>query len=266
MFQRCFLFLFLLSLPFWLPSTYRRSIHPFRPSKCIIQWPLVPEWEATPPPDLHSILQQPFSYLSKGGQSLVFISHDGRYVLKLFHYDVCRMPLGRLFAAQMRKWMGLKPRHFLPAQEKIKRTFDACALAYRLAKEQTGLVFVHLNTKKGLPMLTVIDRLGRKHILNPERVRFALQKRAEPFLQAFIKRQVYCIDAPHLLRSFHTLLSELSLLGIANTDPRLEGNFGVLDGRVIAIDFGYFIYSPEEAKQKEKFFEEKLQRWLQKHY
>lgn len=255
--MRLILFLFLLALPLWLPSTYRRSTHAFRPSKCLIDWPHKPEWE-TPPLADPNILKQPFKYLSKGGQSYVFASEDGKYVLKLFRYDQCRMPFGRLCAAQIRKWTGHKPRHFIPAQIKIENTFKACSLAFRYAREQTGLVYIHLNPKEGLPKLTLIDRLGRKHLLDPSKIRFALQRRAAPFLPSLAAN-------PNLLSSFQTLLSELSSAGIVNTDPRLRGNFGVLDGKVIALDFGYFAYSPDEAKQNERHFEDKLQRWIAKH-
>lgn len=260
--MRLCLLLILLSLPFWLPSTYRRSVHPFRSAKCNIHWPYVPEWETSPltDPDILSSLQKPFTYLSKGGQSFVFLSQDGKYVLKIFHYDSCRMPQGSRIVARARKWSGLSHRRFIPAPEKIKKTFQACALAYQFAKEQTGLVYIHLNPKKGLPKLTLVDCLGRNHLLDPSQVRFALQKRAEPLLAAFFEQ-----PKQPLFLSFHTLLEDLSSCGIMNNDSRLNGNFGVLNGRVVAIDFGSFIYAPERTKERERFFEAKLQRWAHKH-
>ncbi|MBX7067060.1 MAG: hypothetical protein K1X28_07505 [Parachlamydiales bacterium] len=260
--MRFFLFLTLLSLPFWLPSAYRRTIHPFRPAKCFVQWPHVTKWETPPLTDLKALesLKKPFTYFSKGGQSFVFMSQDGQYVLKIFHYDSCRIPLGSHLVAAFRKWLGLSHRRYIYTPEKIEKTFEACSLAFRYAQEQTGLVYIHLNPKEGLPNITLLDCFGRKHIVNTSQVRFALQKRAAPFLPAFLEQ-----PKEPLFQSFHTLLEEISAQGIVNNDSRLNGNFGILDGKVVAIDFASFIYSPERAKQREIFFEKKLQRWIDKH-
>jgi len=251
--NRFLLFFLLLSLPLWVPSTYRRTTHAFRPAKCLIDWPFVAEWETPPLQDAEilNVLQRPFTYLSKGAQSYVFLSADGKYVLKLFRYDTCRFPFGRLTAEKICHLAHVKPRHYVPAEEKIPFTFNSCMLAYRLAQKQTGLAYIHLNPKEGLPVLNLVDRLGRSHKIDPAHYRFALQRKAE------------CFDC-HNIESLRQLLNELSSIGLLNTDPKLRRNFGYLDGHVVVIDFGNFIYSPEKAKGQVAIFENKLRKTMAK--
>lgn len=254
---RLIVLLFVLSLPTWVPTAYRRSTHAFRPAKCQIEWPFVAEWE-TPPledPELLSVLQAPFTYLAKGAQSYVFLSENGQYVLKLFRYDTCRMPLGRIFATKICHWTGMKPKHFVPAVEKIPFTFNSCLLAYKLAQKQTGLAYVHLNPKEGLPILNLVDRLGRKHQIDPAHYRFALQHKAE----------ILDGRSEEVTHSFYQLLNELGEKGLVNTDPKLRRNFGSLNGRVVVIDFGNLIYNPDQAKEQVALFEKKLHKWKEKH-
>jgi hypothetical protein len=220
-------------------------------------WAFVAEWEtpALEDPELLAVLKAPFSYLSKGAQSYVFLSRNEKYVLKLFRFDACRMPLGRMAMTQLCHWAGLKPRHFVPAEEKIPFTFNSCMLAYRLAQKQTGLAYVHLNLKKGLPLLTLVDRLGRVHQIDPAKFRFALQCKAESF---------DCHNGEEV-RLYRQLLNELSSMGLTNTDRKFKGNFGCIEGRVIAMDFGNFIYSPERAKEEVVAFEKLLEKWIDRH-
>lgn len=260
--MRLILCVLLLSLPFWLPSAYRRSFHPFRPAKCQIHWPYVEEWEtpALTDPKILSSLEKPFTYLSKGGQSFVFLSKDKKYVLKIFHYDLCRMRQGSELVSKVRRWFGLSHRRPIHTPEKIQKTFEACSLAFHFARDQTGLVYIHLNPKQGLPKFTLIDCFGRKHFVDPAQIRFALQKKAEPFLPAFYK-----MPKEDLFSSFHVLMQEMNDRGILNNDSRLNGNFGILEGKVVAIDFASFIHAPDLTLERTCFFEKKLQKWVDKH-
>src|SRR5689334_8640410 len=80
------------------------------------------EWDVEISPEVVSILEQPFHYLAKGGQSYVFGSSDGKYVLKLFRFDACLLPYAREWGAKWAKWRGQKPRHFIPTMERAAKT------------------------------------------------------------------------------------------------------------------------------------------------
>jgi hypothetical protein len=265
--KKVLLLLLITTFTFWFPTAYKRWTHAFRPAKCLVDWPHVPEWEIEPlspekQKEIIELLNEPFSYLGKGAQSYVFLSRDQKYVLKLFRYDRCRMPLGQQLVRQTRKWIGAREKIFLTPEFKIAKNFTSCKLAYSLAQKQTGVVFVSLNPQKNhLPLITLKDRLGRTHKIDPALYRFALQKKAEPFLPTFY---AHIDNVQPLFDSYITLLNELASLGLVNLDPSMGRNFGFLDGRAIQIDFGNFIYCPEHAATAAAPFEHSLRKWLKK--
>ncbi len=228
-------------MPLWVGSAYRRTIHPFRPQKCWAGWTSAKG--ANISPEVVSILDRPFYYFAKGGQSYVFASLEGEYVLKLFHFDACRIKRG-------------KP---VKALEKWEIEAEACRVAEKLARKETGMIYAHLGPVDGVPMLQVVDFIGRTHRIDPTKVRFVLQRRGESFASAYKREGMAFIE------SVRSLLRELGERGIVNRDPRLEGNFGSLDGKAFVIDFGHFAFCPSEARVTAGQFEEKLDRWLVRH-
>ncbi len=262
--RRVFLSLLLAALCGGLIYAFKQWTDGFRPAKCLIEWPFISEWEISSPIDreILSVLNEPFSYFAKGNQSFVFLSRNGKYVLKLFYYNPCCTPFGEKWEKQIRKWIGAKPKRHLPNRKNIVNNFTSCHLAYRLAQKQTGLVFVHLNPKKNdLPILKVKDRWGRTHPIDPARYRFALQRKVEPLAKTLLS---YRENIQPWIESYLTLLQELKDLGLVNLDPKIGSNFGTLEGRVVQIDIGNFNYCPEKAAENMTLFQRKFQEWLEK--
>lgn len=255
---------FLVFIVLWFPSALKRWTHSFRPAKCLIEWPFVAEWETEPlREELAEVLNAPFSYLGKGTQSYVFLSQDGEYVLKLFRFDGCKMQLGHRWMTALKGCFGIEDKDpIVSIDRKIEKNFSSCKLAYSLAKEQTGLVYVHLNPKNSkLPPLKLKDKLGIPHTIDPSKYRFVLQRRAEKFFAKMLKEPE---KREELIRSYLTLLDEIAALGLVNLDPTVARNFGVLDGKVVLIDVGNFIYWPELAEKEKGPFKEGLRKWLAK--
>jgi hypothetical protein len=245
----------------WFPSAYKRWTHSFRPAKCILSWPYNPDWDAEPDASIRDILKEPFTYLSKGAQSYVFLSNDQKYVLKLFRFDACRIQLGQKLKKKFRKWTGMRGKHELPLDVKARKTLSSCKISYDLASDLTGVVWVHLNPQPtDLPMISLKDRLGRTHRIDPSKYRFALQKKADSFLQTILKAE----DPAPLIDSYLSLISKLSERGIANLDPTMGRNFGFIDGQAIEIDFGNFALDSSRAERDRIHFEKRLVKWLEK--
>ncbi|HEY5235184.1 MAG TPA: hypothetical protein VIJ14_03300, partial [Rhabdochlamydiaceae bacterium] len=131
-----------------------------------------PEWEtASLSPEektrIKEILSQPYSYLDNGVQSFVFASQDGQYVIKFFRHDHLDAPF----------W--LTPSQRAKKQTQLRKEFLSYKLAYETLREQTGLVFAHLNKTKDLHQtLDLVDKLGIHHPLPLDDYEFLIQKRA----------------------------------------------------------------------------------------
>lgn len=245
--KKTFLLLLLIAFCGGFIYEYKQWTQGFRPGKCLIDWPLVPEWEtAAADSEILSILNQPFSYFAKGNQCFAFLSRDGKYVLKLFRADKYRLPFGD---QKLRKWIGARTKKDLPPKARILKNLTSCHLALHIAGKQTGVIFVHLNPKRGnLPILKVKDALARTHFIDPARYRFALQKKAE------LMRAI-----PEEKEAFYALLDELKELGLINLDPKIGSNFGKLDGGIVQIDIGNFAHCPEKAEENRLIFQRKFE-------
>ena len=183
-----------------IPFAYQR-ISPFRSNMCLTSLPYKTEVFQ----DIPEVLFRPFSYLAEGTQSYVFLSEDGKTVLKLFKRGG-ELPLA------------------------------ACELAYE-NRDLTQVTFLHFHPQRLFPVVKVFDQWGRIHRVEGP---FLLQRKAGGFFASLKKAE----DKRVLIDSFFSLLEELNRRGIANLDTSLGRNFGFIDGQAIPIDFGKFVYDP----------------------
>jgi hypothetical protein len=252
-----------LGIFFTAPKNYKRWTHSFRPSKCLIECPSSPEWKCPPPTsEIKAILEKTFSYFDRGRQCYVFLSEDGKYVLKLFRFDSCPMKTGSKILNDIRALACAKIDEGMPFKENVQKTLGSCSLAYHRAQNQTGVVFIHLNLEeKGIPPLTIKDRLGRTFDLDASKYRFVLQRKAEPFRETLLHSK----DKDAQIASYFALLEELKNLGLVHLDRTMGRNFGYLDGKAVLIDIGDLAYLPEKAGEEMAHFETRFKAWLEKY-
>ena len=128
---------------------------------------------------IRSILDQPYHYLGKGVQCFAFVSADDKYVLKFF----------RMRRVLPSPWLIKMPVNESYKKEKISRKFEefmrdfmSYKIAYELLKEDTGLVYIHLNKTNLLHQkITLFDKIRIKHTIDMDNMEFILQKKADLF-------------------------------------------------------------------------------------
>lgn len=183
---------------------------------------------------LQPILNQSFYFLEKGLQCYVFISEDQKYVLKLF------------------RWKELEPRgfsRFFPSswneesalQKKQKKSLDFTSyqLAWDQLREETGLIFLHLEKTKGLNLsLHLYDPILVRHIVPADDVEFILQKKVEPFVPFFEKKQEHKESLYPFFVQLAQLLRSRVEKGISDSDISLQYNMGVSAGGPVLFDIG----------------------------
>jgi hypothetical protein len=195
-----------------------------------------PEWEtaALSPGEkvqIQQILNQPFSYLSKGVQSFVFASQDGQYVIKFFRHDHLDAPF----------W--LTPPKKAKKQDRLHKEFLSYKLAFENLQEQTGLVYLHLNKSKDLHQtLDLVDKLGIHHPIPLDKYEFLVQKRASLLYTALNQmiEENKMPQAKETLSKLVQLLAHRAQKGISDKDPDLVTNFGVIGTDPVQIDVGRF--------------------------
>lgn len=212
---------------------------------------------------LQEILDQPFRYLGKGCQSYVFLSDDKQYVIKFLKYQRFR-PQFYLKAIS-------EERFNKKAEEKKKKLnalLDSWKIAYRDLKDETGLIYLHLNQgDKFEKPLTIVDKLGLTHQIDPDEVVFLVQKKADMLCPAIVKGDL--VFGKKLINNLIVqLLSEYER-GLGDNDHALMQNTGVIGDQPLHIDVGQF--SKEERFKtdfKHELFSKtyKFRIWLSKHY
>jgi len=192
--------------------------------------------------EIFSALQKPFYFLSSGNQSFVFESEDGRYVLKFFRK--------KLYLPSF--WVQSLPEPFnhryakkiAKREDKLRRDFNSYALAVKALREETGVLYVHLqNTKDPFADSTIIvDRLNIAHSLELSSFAFILQKKAE-LVFPHIERLYQEGDKERVkaaLSSLVQLLASINRKQLIDSPPDFDKNFGFLGERAVEIDVGKF--------------------------
>ena len=219
-------------------------------------------------------LNQPYAYLGKGCQSYVFASRDGKYVIKFFKHQRYRLKPWLLYCPPL-------PAIVKYRQEKLEqkwRKFDAFAQSWKIAfehlRDETGLVFVHLNQTDDLERpLILYDKMGYRHAIALDGLTFCLQRRATLLCDTLLqyKARGDLAGAQQLVRLLLDMILTEYARGLADNDHALMQNTGVAEGRPVHIDVGQFAIN-ENVKQPAVFHQEfftktyKFNQWLRSHY
>lgn len=221
------------------------------------------------PVPIKEILSENFFYLGKGSQFYVFESEDGKYVLKFFRmnrYKPIRLPAQLPLPSFLeviqtlrlnKKEMGLSSLH------------QSCLLAEQKLREETGLVYLHINKTLSDAQTVVHDPLRRPHSLAIDHYPFLIQKKAEPALSylSHLLEQGKRKEAEMALADLSALIARRCQKGIKDDDPEIYKNAGFLEGRALFIDVGQFsedssLKSPTKQLAEVEKTTRKLRDWL----
>lgn len=225
-----------------------------------------PDWEVVnlPSKQLEPILSQTFTYIGKGSQSYVFESEDHRYILKTFRLNRLRLPKYLTCIQDPPFLTKLIDQKSDVKKNKQKALFASCKLAFEQLREESGLIYLHLNPGVELNCtLTLLDPLKRPITLSADSLSFLIQKKAEPtlfYLDRLIK-QGKKEEAKASIDAIIALINKRQAKGIKDLDLAPKKNMGFLDGEPLFLDVGCF--SQGESKENMDHTRQKLEAWLQ---
>lgn len=240
----------------------------FRIQKILSDLPFDPRFQTTPlnEKELQAVvqsLQQPYYFLASGNECYAFESQDGKTVLKFFkHHHMRTHTWFNRF-----KW----PFFIDPVRQKIidergkrlVRSFQSNKIAYEDLKEETGLIYAHLNKTASLfkTPITLYDNLGIAHLVDIDQVEFMLQKKAELVSAKFhhLLRVKDLTETKRCIDSLVSLIFHRAQKGIHDRDPVLARNYGYVNDQAVIIDLGSFSKNPFFKRgsnyKKELFYE-----------
>ncbi len=183
---------------------------------------------------LKPLLNQSFYFLEKGLQCYVFISEDQKYVLKLFRWkELETRGFSRFLPSSWTKKSALQKK------QKKHLDFTSYQIAWDQLREETGLIFLHLEKTQGIDLsLRLYDPILVRHIVPADDVEFILQKKVEPFLPFFEENQKHVESLYPFFTQLAQLLRSRVQKGITDSDVSLQYNMGIWGGRPVLFDIG----------------------------
>jgi hypothetical protein len=257
--KRFWLFLVLPALVLWsCHQLYYNKSFNFSPARIISDFSYNSEWAIVEPQDLRllkSILSQKFKFLAAGSQSYAFVSQDGKYVIKFFE-------MKHLVSRISDLWHPEKVDY---RRQNLLSIFNAHKLAYDELRQDTGLIYIHLNKSHHLQThLEAIDRLGRTHLIDLDKTEFMVQEKAE-LIFTRLKKLIDRGDKKEMQRCIAATLQLVQRRidrGISDHDKAVKHNYGFVGDRPLHLDIGGIekVSKPQEYNR----ITERINKWLQK--
>jgi hypothetical protein len=246
-------FLFFVALFLGIDRFAHHKSRHFSLDKITNNHPFCADWSVPPlsveeQKELDEILNQKFTYYNKGSQAYVLISEDKQYILKFLKQQKLRA----------NSWLSSIPFAFNPyyqqrlfKESKARATFSACTTAFKELKEETGLIYVHINNAKDVNKKVVIfDKNAQKHVVDIDRTSFYVQKRAKLIYSRIseLMHQGNIEEVKTIISSVVSLIDHLGRKGVVDNDPILRKNFGLLGDTAVQIDVGKLRIDAERGR------------------
>lgn len=258
---------------------YYRLTGGFMESNITYNLPYDSRWDVRPLKEdekstVDHALSQKYRYLGKGCQSYVFASEEGNYVLKFFKYQRFRPQAWLEYVSFIPAVDQYRMKKAEKKRKKLENVFFSWKIAFEDLKDETGVVFVHINKSHDLNKNVIIyDKIGLEHTINLDNMEFLLQKKADmlcPTINELMEKG-NGEKAKQLLTNLMDLIVSEYKRGLADNDNALMQNTGVINGMPVHIDVGQFIKN-SSLKNPEIYSQElfnktyKFRLWLRKHH
>lgn len=219
---------------------------------------------------LAAILNQKYYYLGKGAQSYAFVSEDQRYVLKFFKFKHLKPNIFVDLLPPIPPFKSYKENSFERKKRKLIGVFDGYALAYRLHRIDSGLLYLHLlPTTTFKQSVTVVDKIGMSRELHLDDLVFLIQKKGVTLrnrLSSLLK-EGRVDDAQKAISSILEMYQSEYRKGIYDRDHGVMQNTGFIGEEPFHLDVGKL--SKDDRMQDSSFYKKdlehvewKIDRWI----
>ncbi len=192
-------------------------------------------------------LDQPFFSWGRGSQSEVFLSRDGKWVIKIPRNKKTRSYLLGRFRKESRMRQGC---------------IESYLFAGRELAEETAVAYAHPGGALEMPKhFGLYDFLGRRLPMDPVLYPFALQER-KPLLAKKLLDAPNPEEAKRLLSALLDLIEAERAKGWICSDYAFELNLGYEEGRAYRIDIGSYL--PLNESYSWKAIAKPIDRFLEK--
>lgn len=271
--------LFVMVALFAASRVYFRATDDFRYGNIVYEMPYHAEWQIPLPSNqeeehLNRILSQEFHYLGKGAQCYAFTSQDGEYVLKFFKFKHLKPSWFVNMLPSIYPFKEYKENLAIRKKRKLLGVFEGYRVAYALDKEESGLVFIQLNTSNNPKRsVTIRDKIGLRRTINLQDVVFVLQKKGQTLrhvMTELLNRGDKETAKKRIEQIFDLYASEYRK-GIYDRDHGVMHNTGFIGQNPFHLDIGKLTKNdlmkrPEVSKKDLELVAKKINLWIERNY
>lgn len=220
--------------------------------------------------ELRSIVSQPFTYLTEGPDSYIFVSQDQKNVIKFFKmrrmtpkYWLNYIPL---------PWLEKKRLSKIEERERVRHEcFGGLKIAFEKFRYQTGIVFLHLFRTQYLKMkIAVQDSQKKWHEIALDQVPFLVQKKVTMLpddIGQLMKEGKEETAIRHLCQLLE-LVKTTCQKGYVPVSEEIEIDYGFLEDRPFYVEA---LYAKKESNTQSTLkglfsFSKVLQSWLSRNH
>jgi hypothetical protein len=268
-------FIFLFVLFFWADHFCAKKTDGFTFLGISSKRPFRKGWQSRPLTEeengeLARALAQKFTYFGCGGQCFVFFSEDQKYAIKFFKQRLYGLPLWLKIAPLPWPFHRYYAKKKFSRQDKLERDFASYKLAFDELKEESQLVYIHLNQTDSLKKeITLVDKLGIHHQLALDNVDFVIQKKADLIYPRIdqLMSEGKISESKQIIQQTLTLILTRCKKGFADRDPNIRTNCGLIGKNAVKIDVGKIVRNsamkiPEIYKKELSRISEPFKKWI----
>jgi hypothetical protein len=270
------LFLFFFSLFVGIDRFVHRKSLKFSLSNISATHEISPLWDipllsAQETQNLDQLFSRSFTFFGKSNHAYLFLSEDHMYVLKFL----------KRHTLYPKSWLAYIPfsfnryyQEFKQKQEEQKKIFQAYKTAFMEFKEETGLIYMHINPTHTLnKKVSIFDKNGKAYIVDLDKASFYVQKRAQLIYPriAELMRRSEMERAKKIISSVFSLIDYLGKKGVCDHDLSLYKNFGIIDDKAVQLaisklQLDHCFSVTISYKQNIPSIIDPFRRWIKKNY
>ena len=215
--------------------------------------------------ELDAIFSQTFTFFAKCNYTYLFLSEDHKYIIKFLKRD----------AFDPKSWLAYIPVSFNPYHqdynqkcEEKSKIFLAFKMAFNEFKEETSLVYMHIDTITQLHRrLAIVDREGKRYKVDVDKTNFYIEKRAQLLCPkiADLMRNKEEERAKQLITSVFAHVNFLVRRGFFDPELTLCKNLGVIEDKVVQLAIGKLYPVTNGCTQLTQGLNS-LRSWLERNY
>ena len=205
--------------------------------------------------DVNDYLSNTFCYLGKGRQCFVFEDKKNDLIIKFFNQSkfIIIDFLKLFFIDKIYNFFNYGRIDY--KLQKGLRSINSYALAFNYLKDETGIIYLHLNKTNNLfsKRLKILTKDKNANYIDLDNTCFVIQKKAKPLfltIDCLFKKDIN--EAKKAIDGIVNIIQKRCDLCIYDSDFQMDSNFGFVNDKPIIFDCGRFIKNPHLILEKPK--------------